>query len=317
MAAFYDYQMSVPEIRRLIGEPETLERLKKSARTYILDLFGGPYDIAYVSTRLRIGMVHKRIGVPPQLYLSAFSALHELLDGLLCDAARRGEGPAELEAGRNALRKVLMFDMELVFDTYIESLMDEVESARKEIQQYAGELERNVAELSELSRRDPLTNLLNHRAFIEELRREIARSEREGMTLSLAYIDLNGFKAVNDMQGHQSGDRILQEVAAIFMEGTRSSDIAFRYGGDEFAIILPNCAIAQGRQVCEKVISVMIEKRIASVSLSIGIAESGPQARLSMDALISAADTAMYQAKDLSRRFPGSHIVLSPEYTLS
>lgn len=312
VAAFYDYQMSIPEIRRLIGEPETLDRLKRSARSYILDLFGGPYDVDYVGARLRIGLVHKRIGVPPRLYLSAFSALHGLLDTLLREEARTDDGLPDLEVTRSALRKVLMFDMELVFDTYIESLMGEVESARKEIQLYADELERNVAELSELSRRDPLTNLLNHRAFIEELRREIARSEREGMTLSLAYIDLNGFKEVNDLQGHQRGDRILQDVAAIFVDGTRSSDIAFRYGGDEFSIILPKCTIAQARLVCEKVIAVMEERQVKDVSLSIGIAESSPQARTTMDALISAADTAMYRAKDLSRRYPGSHIVLAP-----
>lgn len=133
------------------------------------------------------------------------------------------------------------------------------------------------------------------------------------MTLSLAYIDLNGFKEVNDLQGHQRGDRILQEVAAIFVDGTRSSDIAFRYGGDEFSIILPKCTIAQARLVCEKVIAVMDERKGHGCLIEYRHCREQPAGTYDH----GCADqrrrhTAMYRAKDLSRRYPGSHIVLAP-----
>lgn len=310
--AFYTFQLAEPLMRALIEDPDTLSRLRAASRAYILELFSGVYDQAYAARRLRIGLVHKRIGVPPKLYLAAFSHLHGLIEGVLEAMAGEGGWNREWSLRRDALRRVLMFDMEIVFHTYVESLMGAVESARSEIQQYAAELERSVAELSELSRRDPLTSLLNHRAFIEELKREIARAEREGRALSLAYIDLNGFKEVNDARGHQAGDRILRAVARLLVENTRASDIACRYGGDEFAVILPQCTTAQARQVCEKVMAEIHEHSLDGVSLSIGVAESAPGFRLNMDDLITAADTAMYRAKDLSRRTPGSHLLLAP-----
>ena len=101
-------------------------------------------------------------------------------------------------------------------------------------------------------------------------------------------------------------------MARLLVENTRASDIACRYGGDEFAVILPQCTTAQARQVCEKVMAEIQSHSLDGVSLSIGIAESAPGFRLNMDDLITAADTAMYRAKDLSRRTPGSHLLLAP-----
>jgi diguanylate cyclase (GGDEF)-like protein/PAS domain S-box-containing protein len=89
---------------------------------------------------------------------------------------------------------------------------------------------------------DALTGVPNRRAFDEELPRAIARAERSGEPLALAYMDLNGFKALNDRDGHAAGDRLLKEIAAAWQAQLRQTDVLARIGGDEFAVVLPNCA---------------------------------------------------------------------------
>ena len=89
---------------------------------------------------------------------------------------------------------------------------------------------------------DVLTGVPNRRAFDEELPRAIARAKRSGEPLALAYMDLNGFKALNDRDGHAAGDRLLKEIAAAWQAQLRQTDMLARIGGDEFAVVLPNCA---------------------------------------------------------------------------
>ena len=89
---------------------------------------------------------------------------------------------------------------------------------------------------------DALTGVPNRRAFDEELPRALARAERSGEPLALAYMDLNGFKELNDREGHAAGDRVLKEVAAAWQTQLRQADVLARVGGDEFAVVLPDCA---------------------------------------------------------------------------
>ena len=123
VSKFYELQTSIPEISLLIGDADTLNRLRHAQRKYVVDLFYGLYDLEYVNNRLRIGLVHKRIGVEPKLYLSAMYALKRLLYDLLTqeiqDLGQREEVLAALE-------KLLLFDISLVFDTYIRSLLSEI-----------------------------------------------------------------------------------------------------------------------------------------------------------------------------------------------
>jgi diguanylate cyclase len=140
---FYQVQTSVEEIALLIGDSDTLKRLHKAQRTYVLDLFSGLVNIEYLNNRLRIGLVHKRIGVEPKLYLSAVKTLKDILFRAL---ERRLADRAVLDRTCQALDKLLYFDITLVFDTYIRSLVSEVETAKGHVESYAASLELQVAE---------------------------------------------------------------------------------------------------------------------------------------------------------------------------
>jgi len=207
VAEFYERQTAIEEISLIIGDAETLRRLRAAQREYIRDLFSGFYDADYVNNRLRIGQVHKRLGVEPKYYLSGIKALKDILRATI---KSRLENAQVIAATLEALDKLLHFDTALVFDTYIRSMLLELEAARERAVRYAHSLEERVAErtreLAEMSRIDALTDLLNQRAFVEELRRELARAKRNAAPLALIYFDIDGFKTVNDAHGHQRGD---------------------------------------------------------------------------------------------------------------
>ena len=157
-----------------------------------------------------------------------------------------------------------------------------------------------LAELE--SGRDTLTQLLNRRFVSTVLRREVSLAQRNGAPFALALLDIDHFKAVNDEYGHQVGDRTLQAVANVLREVLRGSDYAFRYGGEEFLLVLVETTESQARVVAErvrqKIESLSIETdqgRQFSVTASLGIAlyDGHPDYRRAIDR----ADAALYRAK--------------------
>lgn len=295
---FYELQTSVPEIALLIGDAETLQRLRNAQKRYITDLFSGVYDIDYVNNRLRIGLVHKRIGVDTTLYLSAVYILKDLLSQLLSEQIADLDRRASTLA---ALEKVFMFDITLVFETYIRSLLSEIETSRKKSEQYARSLEEKVKDrtrqLEQMARTDPLTGLFTVRYLDESLTRYLRAAERRLEPLSLVYIDVNDFKLFNDQEGHQRGDEILRAVGSVIRQISRVEDGCFRYGGDEFCIILPNCDYQQAKSnYCDRLVE-ELAKVEPGIGLSIGVAQTGPDSYASASALLSQADSAMYQMK--------------------
>lgn len=300
VSEFYKKQVAIEEVSRVIGDAESLTKLKVHMRRYVLALFDGQYGAEYVQTRLRIGMVHMRIGVTPKLYVSAICGLGEMLRKHL-----RGNPDKECLRCENwlkALDKILMFDLSLVFDTYIHSLMEELERGKNDLEKYAESLEEVVAErtgqLAELARRDGLTGLLNQRSLWEELKREVSRSQRRASEVSLLYLDIDKFKQVNDTHGHQKGDELLIQVADAVRAVLRLEDIAARYGGDEFCVILPQTSQEEAVQVARRIFEDFDKhKGDSEVFLSIGISSTGPDEFLDPDSFLKEADAAMYLAK--------------------
>jgi diguanylate cyclase (GGDEF)-like protein len=151
------------------------------------------------------------------------------------------------------------------------------------------------SELERSARTDALTGLPNRRAFEDELAREMARATRMRAPLTLALLDLDGFKQLNDRAGHQAGDDALREVAAAWTHGLRTMDILARYGGDEFAVLLPGCTLPEAHEVLDRM-------RVATplgLGCSIGLTswqESEPS-----EELVARADTALYASKRSGR----------------
>ncbi|HEX5928842.1 MAG TPA: diguanylate cyclase [Solirubrobacterales bacterium] len=163
-----------------------------------------------------------------------------------------------------------------------------------------------MQELQRQASLDSLTGLKNRRRFEEDLRVAMARGRRDGGTGAVLMLDLDHFKEVNDSHGHQAGDRMIQEIAAVLRDRTRESDVLARIGGDEFAIVLPRCTPAEARVVAESVAQAIAEhrsgdERLAPVTASVGVAMFGEDPRTSIESVISEADTAMYAAKDGGR----------------
>lgn len=297
---FYKKIRPFNEMDRVIGDAETLRRLKNHQRNYILSLFDGQYDEEYVHSRLRVGVVHKRIGVDPKFYVSAIYNLSSILRSIVI--LHNKKDCKECDLNLSAIEKIIMFDLSLTFDTYINSLMDEVKNSKDEMEDYAESLEEVISErtksLKEQAHHDGLTNLLNQHSFYSELRRELLRGQRRNHSTALIYFDLDGFKKVNDSQGHKRGDEILVAVAESMKSTLRETEIGARYGGDEFCVILPEGTLEEAEQVCQRLCEAIKESTEGSgVSCSMGIAISSAKNSCDANLLVKKADKAMYEAK--------------------
>lgn len=151
--------------------------------------------------------------------------------------------------------------------------------------------------------RDGLTGLINHVTFKERLQEELARANRQGRSLALLMADLDDFKVINDMHGHPTGDRLLRLFADLVRAVVRGEDIPARYGGEEFAIIMPDTTLQGALMAAERIRTrierdarLMVEDRPLRVTVSLGVAIC-PEHGTDGEALIRAADTALYVAK--------------------
>jgi len=153
---------------------------------------------------------------------------------------------------------------------------------------------------------DPLTQLYNRRYMDEVLKRELARSSRNGSPLSVLVLDLDHFKRINDTFGHEGGDAILRKVALTLRENIRSGDVACRMGGEEMVVLLPECGIENAIKRADTLRlaiaggDVLHQGQLIGATASIGVA-SYPEHGNSMQALVHAADLALYEAKHSGR----------------
>lgn len=165
--------------------------------------------------------------------------------------------------------------------------------------------ERIQAELRHAAMHDPLTGLLNRRAFAEIAEREWSRLRRHGGTAVALMIDLDEFKRFNDRNGHAAGDEALREAARAIVGEMRREDHCCRYGGEEFAVLLPGTSSAQALGIAERLrgriaASVPLSHAQVRVTASIGLAQSAAREG-AWETLLEAADRALYEAKSRGR----------------
>jgi len=163
------------------------------------------------------------------------------------------------------------------------------------------------AQLQEQAIHDPLTGLYNRLFLIDNLERELSQAERAGGVVSVIMTDIDHFKAVNDEYGHLAGDEVLRHFASIMKNHARCSDMACRYGGEEFFLVLPDTALEVARDRAEQLRQAVAEQtprfenRDIPITASFGVASFAPDGGMSATDFIGKADAALYQAKNSGR----------------
>ncbi len=185
-------------------------------------------------------------------------------------------------------------------------LFGELKHKMNQVNQYSKKVIDSNIQLSELANIDELTSMYNRRYFNLRLIEEVSRAERYNHCLSLIFIDLDKFKHYNDSLGHPAGDKLLQEFSLLIHQSIRQTDLAFRYGGDEFAILLPGCDVQMAEQVAHKLAKIVSRHEfeylsghsLERVTISYGVAGYSQ----SLEALVAEADKDLYAAKTAGKR---------------
>jgi diguanylate cyclase (GGDEF)-like protein len=281
------------EVNAVTGGFDALRVIKSDPpEVVILDVMLDDMDGYSVCRWLRLGEATRDVVV---IMLTAKSEVKQRVEGLHVgadDYIPKPYEPEELEARMYAALRS--------------------RAARIELRQRNAELEGMLTKTEHLAMTDALTGVFNRRRFEDVLHREWASARRYGHALSLLLFDVDRFKQVNDTAGHQAGDETLRNIAHILSHGIREVDVCARYGGDEFALLLPHTPADRAVFVAERASAALMKARASwngearNVSLSVGVASSEDKSLENERALVEAADRALYDAK---RQGGGRHSV--------
>ena len=296
VSEFYVVLLSYPEINKFIVQHSKVEDLKVTQTLY-LKSYGINFNQAeYFEKCLQIGQVHAQIGLPLDYYQMAFRLLNDIIFNYLLKIYS-----SESESLLNLVKlvsNISALDMSLAIETYHNKKVNEMSSSIHALMD-----ERQV--LSKIIGRDELTKAASRARVLDFLKENISKGEKHHKQFSVAMIDLDFFKKVNDEYGHLVGDKILTGVSTRMMGALRSDDMLGRYGGEEFLLVLPSAEIKIANQIVERICKHVadepfnIEGNQISITVSIGVADwyDGD----TCESILGRADHALYKAKDQGR----------------
>ena len=234
----------------------------------------------------------------------------ENVSRIAAEAIRRGATDYVVKFGEYLLTIPLVIEKNLTvakIKRENESLRQRLEQARDELQAKNAQLEKSLKRVEEVAATDPLTGLYNRRHFGKVLEQLFAEAQRYDGDLSCVMIDLDGYKQLNDSYGHQVGDQLLVVAARAITANLRRMDVAARYGGDEFVLLLPRAGAAEAAAVVTRIrddffkASGALLRRNSGATMSIGIAALKAGNIVRTEQLIAKADSALYRAKGEGR----------------
>lgn len=293
---FYEFILNHPELAIYIDSTQTLKKLKKTHREYLKTLGIGFDSRDYFNRRLMVGVAHARIGLSLSYYFSAYRCLTEAI--VKHFPAKFTQPEISDEDLFLFINKITSFDMTLAIDIYHESKVELLVESLDELED-----ERN--QLSQQIQIDTLTHVSSRLSLMENLEFTLNQSRINTTPVTIAMLDVDKFKAVNDTHGHLVGDHLLKQIASRVLGQVRDKDTVGRFGGEEFLLIFPETDAEIALRIAERIRQRIDENmfHIDGVSLhttvSIGLAEY--QAEESTEDFIKRADAAMYQAKKAGR----------------
>lgn len=247
------------------------------------------------------------------------------VDGLtVCRTIRRNPGPYTYVILLTARHQPedLVQALDAGADDYLTKPLNRVElrarlQSGERVVALQEDLLRTQAALTHLATHDRLTGLWNRGRVVDELTRELSRARREKAPLSVAMVDLDHFKAINDTHGHAAGDAVLQQIGARMKAVLRVTDVVGRYGGEEFLLVMPRSDLAGAREVAERLRAAVERETIRcgsvdlQVTVTVGVAST---ALVGFDAalLVQASDEALYRGKAAGRNRVESGALVTP-----
>lgn len=256
---------------------------KAAQRKHWLDwVFRARFDARYLVRCKRIGRAHKKHDVIPAFYLFGYHFVSRNLKSLVLR-----EHPDLTEANRliTAIEKALFLDIDLAISVYCTEM---------------------TAGWRQASLYDELTGVLNRRGIGEALAKILSTGQQRADSISIALLDIDHFKRVNDTYGHDAGDVALSRVAKLVESNLRDGDFIGRWGGEEFVILMNESTLSDSERVCERIRRAVQEHEIPfqarsfSLTASFGVAQMTRDEKI-IDAAVSLADSALYAAKSAGR----------------
>ena len=226
------------------------------------------------------------------------------------DAIRKGAYDYVVKAGEYLFTIPLIVEKNLAvyqIKQRNDQLQQELGRTLEQLQQKNNQLQEVISQLERQAATDPLTGLANRRHIQTILERSFSQATRYHTDLAVLMIDMDGFKQFNDTRGHQAGDQLLQAMAYVLVQSIRRSDVAGRYGGDEFVVIQPHADPILAQQFADRIRQQFLAHirelfgRQTPCDLSIGIACLSISKPTSADQLVALADSALYRAKQAGK----------------